>query len=212
MQKSSSEPRLFRPEALKPPRQFIAPTLPEKQALWLEIGAGVGMHALACAAANPQVQLYAIERTAEKYHKFEQRFQAQPLPNLQPIHADAVPWLVHALPPACLERVFILYPNPEPKNAAQRWLNRPFFAFLLSRIRDHGQIQLASNIPAYIQEARTQADQHWQLQVEQRLVSGEGRTHFEVKYLARGEPCSELVLIKPAAYKTPFDEYVAGRV
>ena len=47
-------------------------------------------------------------------------------PNLQTVHADALPWIVHALYPAQVEQFFILYPNPEPHNPAQRWLNMPF--------------------------------------------------------------------------------------
>jgi hypothetical protein len=34
------------------------------------------------------------------------------------IHADALPWVVHALYPAQVEQFFILYPNPEPHNPA----------------------------------------------------------------------------------------------
>ncbi|WP_217271184.1 hypothetical protein, partial [Lactobacillus helveticus] len=58
--------------------------------------------------------------------------------NLQTVHADALPWIVHALYPQQVEQFFILYPNPEPHNPAQRWVNMPFFEFLLSRLKTGG--------------------------------------------------------------------------
>ena len=72
--------------------------------MWLEIGAGTGVHALACAAQHPQVQLVAIERTADKFATFARALAAQPQPNLTALHADALPWVVHAVPPARLAR------------------------------------------------------------------------------------------------------------
>ncbi len=181
--------------------------------MWLEIGAGTGVHALACAAQHPQVQLVAIERTADKFATFARALAAQPQPNLTALHADALPWVVHAVPPARLARVFILYPNPEPHNRAQRWLNMPFFAFLLSRMQAGATQVLASNLPAYVEEAEQQAREVWQLPLSRHVITadavGGGRTRFEQKYLARGEPCSELRLIKPAGYRTPFDDWQA---
>lgn len=71
--------------------------------------------------------------------------------------------MVHALFPAQVEQFFILYPNPEPHNPAQRWLNMPFFEFLLSRLKPNGTITLASNIPEYIDEAEQQLIELWKL-------------------------------------------------
>lgn len=188
--------RTFKSEALHPPRDFVRPQLPQDKPVWLEIGAGVGMHALNCAQKNPQIELYALERTTEKFQKFFNAYQVQPSTNLHPIHADAIPWVVHALPVESVERIFILYPNPEPKNPAQRWLNMPFFGFLLECLKPEGEIILASNIPDYIREAKQRAEQVWQLQVSEHVITGTGRTHFEVKYLARSEPCAELRMKK----------------
>ena len=203
--------RLFRPDALSAPRDFVRPELPSDRAVWLEIGAGVGLHALTCARQHADINLIAIERTAEKFQKFQQSYLLDPIANLMPVHADALPWVVHALPPASITKLFILYPNPEPKNPAQRWLNMPFFAFLLSRLQANAEIVLVSNIPSYVDEAEQQARSVWQLPVTRHVVTteqvGAGRTHFEIKYLARGEPCSELRMTKPAAYVTPFDDW-----
>jgi len=199
--------RLFRPEVFKAPRDFIRPELLNRQVYALEIGAGVGLHALTFAEQHPDVHLYAIERTAEKCLKFQHTAQQQALPNLTAIHADAIPWVVHALPPACLQQVFILYPNPEPKNPAQRWFNMPFMQFLLSRMQVGATLTLASNISAYLDEAEAQIRDVWRLPYTREGVGTARRTHFEIKYMARGEPCAQIILTKPADYVTAFDEW-----
>jgi tRNA (guanine-N7-)-methyltransferase len=204
--------RQFKAAALSAPRDFVQPTF-TGQKIVLEIGAGVGLHAMDFARQNPTVQVFAIERTAEKFHKFYQSFLSEQSPNsspnsspnLYPIHADAIPWVVHALPPACLQKVFILYPNPEPKNPAQRWFNMPFMQFLISRMQPNATLILASNIPWYLDEAEHQLNDVWHLPYTRHTLTTERRTHFEMKYMARGDTCAQLCITKPIGYKTPFD-------
>jgi tRNA G46 methylase TrmB len=137
----------------------------------------------------------------------QKQHQLSNLNNLFPIHADALPWITHALYPAQVEQFFILYPNPEPHNPAQRWLNMPFFEFILSRLQFEGQITLASNIPEYIEEAEQQLKDIWKLPYEKQVIASDSaRTHFEVKYLERGELCQQLIIRKPADYTTRFDD------
>lgn len=199
--------RQFKPEKLYAPRGFIKPIVKPPQ--YLEIGAGRGKHALLFAQNNPHKHLIAIERTRNKYSDFADKAKQLSLDNLLPVHADAIPWTVHALQPKSLAGAFILYPNPEPKNASQRWLNMPFFEFLLSRLQDDAKLILATNVESYIEEAAQQAKDLWQLTPQLTEVDkGSERTHFEVKYLSRGEICWQLDLVKPKGYETRFDEWV----
>jgi tRNA G46 methylase TrmB len=174
----------------------------------VEIGAGKGKHALLFTREHPESRLIAVERTREKFLAMQKQHQLEGQPNLTPIHADALPWVVHALAPAQVQQFFILYPNPEPHNPAQRWLNMPFFEFLLSRLQVGGQITLASNIPEYIAEAEQQLQQVWKLPyVKEVVASDSARTHFEIKYLERGELCQQLLIRKPEHYTTRFDDF-----
>lgn len=196
--------RLFNVQALHAPRDFtpIANT-----PICLEIGAGKGKHAMLFCQDNPDKTLYAIERTAEKCHAFFKSAQLASLPNLHPIHADAIAWTAFAVYPKQVQKCFILYPNPEPKNKNQRFLNMPFFEMLLSKITDGGQIVLVSNIAEYIAEACQLLDEVWRLPYTLSTVpTTSARTHFEIKYLSRGELCQELVITKPVGYCTRFDE------
>ena len=198
--------RQFQAQRMQAPRDFQAIS---SQPICLEIGAGKGKHALLFTTQHPQQRLVAIERTREKFEAMQKQHQQEGQENLQPVHADALPWVVHALYPQQLEQCFILYPNPEPHNPAQRWLNMPFFEFLLSRLQPKGQIILASNIPDYIAEAEQQLQQVWQLPyIKEVIPATSARTHFEIKYLERGELCQQLVISKPETYQTRFDDFM----
>ena len=197
--------RQFQAQRMHAPRDFqsISP-----EAVCIEVGAGKGKHALLFTKTHPDTQLIAIERTREKFLAMQKQHGIEGQANLQTVHADALPWIVYALYPEQVEQFFILYPNPEPHNPAQRWVNMPFFEFLLSRLKTGGTITLASNIPAYIEEAEQQAEQLWKLPfIKEVIAQDSARTHFEIKYLERGELCQQLIITKPEAYVTRFDDF-----
>ena len=197
--------RQFQAQRMHAPREFqsISP-----EPVCVEVGAGKGKHALLFSKNNPDTQLIAIERTREKFLAMQKQHAVEGQTNLRTVHADALPWIVHALYPQQVEQFFILYPNPEPHNPAQRWVNMPFFEFMLSRLKTGGTITLASNIPAYIEEAETQVQELWKLPfVKEVIAADSARTHFEIKYLERGELCQQLIISKPERYVTRFDDF-----
>ncbi|MFV5523296.1 SAM-dependent methyltransferase [Acinetobacter variabilis] len=197
--------RQFQAQRMHAPRDFQSIS---SEPVCVEIGAGKGKHALLFTQTNPNSKLIAIERTREKFLAMQKQHALEGQPNLQTVHADALPWIVHALYPAQVEQFFILYPNPEPHNPAQRWLNMPFFEFLLSRLKTGGTITLASNIPEYIEEAEQQVQNLWKLPFVKEVIGQDSaRTHFEIKYLERGELCQQLIISKPEGYITRFDEF-----
>ncbi|ENX11414.1 hypothetical protein F897_00258 [Acinetobacter variabilis] len=197
--------RQFQAQRMHAPRDFQSIS---SEPVCVEIGAGKGKHALLFTQTNPNSKLIAIERTREKFLAMQKQHALEGQPNLQTVHADALPWIVHALYPAQVEQFFILYPNPEPHNPAQRWLNMPFFEFLLSRLKTGGMITLASNIPEYIEEAEQQVQNLWKLPFVKEVIGQDSaRTHFEIKYLERGELCQQLIISKPEGYTTRFDEF-----
>ncbi|MGP5209752.1 SAM-dependent methyltransferase [Psychrobacter alimentarius] len=204
--------RAFQPEKLSPPRNFIIPNIitdnKDNLPLLLEIGAGKGKHALSFVSKNPNKHLIAIERTRNKFDAFAKLADLQNTSNLNAIHADAIAWIVHAIAPSSVAKIFILYPNPEQHNPNQQWLNMPFFEFLLSRLQDDGEVVLVTNIESYMDNAEQRATEVWCLpNTRYQVPIDSQRTHFEVKYLARGETCWELSIHKPQGYKTRFDDW-----
>ena len=207
---SHQQKRAFQPHQLSAPRDFSMPSvlLNSELPLVLEIGAGKGKHALSFAQQNPDKHLIAIERTRNKFEAFAKLAGQQNSSNLTPIHADAIAWIVHAIAPSSIDSIYILYPNPEQHNPNQQWLNMPFFEFLLSRLQEGGEIVLATNIEAYMNNAEQQVCEVWCLpNTRSQIASSSQRTHFEVKYLARQETCWQLIMRKPKGYQTRFDDW-----
>ena len=210
---SHNQPRAFQPEKLSKPRDFAIPSALKDvsvhgQPLILEIGAGKGKHALLFADQHPHQQMIAIERTRNKFEAFAKEMQAQALSNLTAVHADAIAWIVQAVVPNSIAKIYLLYPNPEQHNPNQQWLNMPFFEFLLSRLQTGGEIILATNIEKYIDNAEQKAKALWCLPTIRQLVATDSRrTHFEIKYLARKEKCWQITMTKPEGYQTRFDEW-----
>jgi tRNA G46 methylase TrmB len=182
----------------------------------LEIGCGVGWHPIWYATENPQRRLIAIEHTRAKFASFAQRLRSHQQPqtlasgltNLQAVHADAIRWVSHFVRPESVDRCWILYPNPEPKAVNKRWMRSPFMHQLLKVLKPGGEIHIATNDQSYISEAIEWAEKAWSLEVFLRTSFDQTtfkspRTHFEKKYLLRGETCFEAGFRKLAEPPTP---------
>lgn len=173
------------------------------RAVDLEIGAGVGRFAIQRAQRYPDRALIAIEKTSERFGKFQRRILNHPgLTNLIAVHSEAASVITHFVPEQSLDSIFILYPNPYPKAKHRnlRWHNRAFMGFLLARLKPRGTVTVATNDEDYYLEALEMFGNAWHLDLveNRRILSTEPpRTHFEKKYLDRGEDCRNLVFKKP---------------
>ncbi len=177
-------------------------TLHPYQKLVVEIGCGVGLHPLQYALNHPDHFMIAFEHTREKFEKFERRIQNHKhLPNLMAIHGNAISWICHGIKNASLDAVYLLYPNPNPKpsDLNKRWHAMPFMSEILRVLKDQGELIIATNEKVYALEALEWMTNEWKCQlIEQRELSMDltpewkARTHFEKKYLARGETCFNL--------------------
>ena len=198
------KPRPFRIERVPVPTNGIDFVYPQ-QPLDVEIGCGVGLHPIQYAKAHPDRYLVAIEQTRDKFEKFQRRFANHHLPNLLPVHANAISWISHGLCDHTVDNFFFLYPNPNPKNndLNKRWYAMPFMAKIIACLRLHGCIHLATNTEFYAIEAKANFEQVWHLETLrfERMQAGEivPRTHFEKKYLARGQTCFDMVFRKVVA-------------
>ena len=192
--------RKFNPTQLKPPRiqkyDQVLSLFSDYSIHHLEIGSGVGWHPIQEAKNHPEVALVAVERTLEKYQSFEGRLAKHELRNLLPIHSDIVPWLWHLPCEVKFDKIWILYPNPEPQNKNQRWINSPFFSHILERLKPQGEIEMATNIEEYAKEIVDVGQSEWGVSFKLSEHTGAPRTHFEKKYLLRGEKCWSLVFKK----------------
>jgi tRNA (guanine-N7-)-methyltransferase len=126
-------------------------------ALWLEVGFGGGEHAIAQARAHPEAALIACEVFENGICSLlsalvpEGREAEAPLPaNLRLWTADAR-LLLRGLPDECLDRLFLMFPDPWPKaRHARRRFVHPAMLPLLARVMKPGaEWRVASDDPTY---------------------------------------------------------------
>jgi tRNA G46 methylase TrmB len=187
--------RSFQPEKVPRPPEFAPFTLDPARPLDVEIGCGVGLHPIRYARAHPERDLIAFERTSEKFEKFSGRLKTHPpLPNLRPVHGDAIAWITHGLKPQSVDQYFLLYPNPYPKEGQRnlRFHEMPFFTQIKATLKPGGMFTMATNERFYAEESKARMLGTWGFTLVSEEVLGADfvpRTHFEKKYLARGLPC-----------------------
>ena len=182
--------REFRP--LKVPNPGLPPlgSFGSVRPLDLEIGCGVGFHPIRYAQTHPDRDLVAIEHTAIKFEKFKRRLENHPqIQNVLPVHGNAISWVTHQARPELFERVFLLYPNPN-----HFWYKHPFMHQLVLVMKKGGLFELRTNLKDYADEAIEYLSEAFNLTLEQNITLTLQETnapvsHFEKKYLERGEPC-----------------------
>ncbi len=148
-------PRLaFRAEQAAAP---LAAFGPGARALWLEVGFGGGEHALAQAAAHSEVGLIACEVYENGICSLLSRLvpeggeaDATLPPNLR-VWADDGRALLRRLPDACLERLFLLFPDPWPKvrHAKRRFVHPAVLPGLARVLKPGAEWRVATDDPTY---------------------------------------------------------------
>ena len=129
---------------------------PERLAL--EIGFGGGEHALAQVAADPRLGLLACEVFTAGLCSLLSRLVGEhddeattPLPGNLRVWDDDARMLLRVLPPACLDAVFLMFPDPWPKaRHAKRRFVHPAQVPLVARVlKPGGAWRVASDDPTY---------------------------------------------------------------
>lgn len=195
------------PRAVDPSRWFLEHLGQSDRTVEIEIGCGVGLHAIRRAAEHPEILLYAIEHTHARFGKLQGRIKNhESLPGLVPVHANAIGWITHFVPPASVDRYWLLYPNPYPlrKQMNQRWHAMPFAQRLVETLKPGGELVLATNERFYADEAEAAWPLSWGLELtKKREITGKDiqsgfrpRTHFEKKYLGLGQTCYDFTFSK----------------
>jgi len=135
----------------------LAAFAPPPAELWLEVGAGGGEHALAQAAAHPEAGLIACEVYVNGLCSALSRLVPEggeataPLPgNLRFWDGDAR-GLIRALPNACLDRLFLLFPDPWPKarHAKRRFVHPAALPELARVLKPGAEWRVATDDPTH---------------------------------------------------------------
>lgn len=117
----------------------------------LEIGPGTGDFLFHLATENTQDKILAVEIGKTRFARIKERLTRRGITNVTLVHADARAVLRTDLKDATFNNIYILFPDPWPKNrhAPNRLLSQDFLAILLQRLNDRGKLMLATDVEEY---------------------------------------------------------------
>jgi len=119
-------------------------------AIWLEIGFGSGEHLAWQAERNPNVGFLGAEYFVNGVAALLRQIQDRGLDNVRLLQGDARA-LLDALPAACLQRVFVLFPDPWPKarHHKRRIIQGASLTRLATLMSDGAELRVATDDPSY---------------------------------------------------------------
>lgn len=125
----------------------------DAQPLWLEVGFGGGEHLVHQAALNPAVSIVGCEPYINGVAMLLGKIRDAGVDNLR-IHPGDVRDLLEVLPDACIDRAFLLYPDPWPKTRHhRRRFVTPEHLNPLARVLAPGALfRVATDIPDYVRQ------------------------------------------------------------
>ncbi len=164
--------------------------------LVLEIGFGMGEATALMAAAEPGLDLLAVDVHPAGVASLLRRIEANDLTNVRVIEGDAL-GVLRALPVGALREVRIFFPDPWPKpRHAKRRLLRPTFATLVaSRLAPAGLLHLATDQEHYVEHTRD-ALTGWQVR-EIARPDRRPMTGYEQRAARAGRRTWDLICVPP---------------
>ena len=125
--------------------------------LWLEIGFGGGEHAIALVAENPDVTLIACEVFENGICSLLSHLvpdgdpATAPLPPNLRVWDDDARMLMRGLPDGCVDRLFLMFPDPWPKSRHEkrRFVHPAMLPEVARVLRPGGEWRIASDDPTY---------------------------------------------------------------
>lgn len=122
--------------------------------LWLEVGFGGGEHLVHMAQRDPGIAIVGCEPFVNGIAMLLGKVRAAGLDNLA-IHPGDVRDLFEVLPDGIVQRAFLNYPDPWPKNRHhRRRFVTPGYLAALARVMAAGaEFRIATDIPDYVRQA-----------------------------------------------------------
>ncbi len=143
---------------------------PEPTAVIFEIGCGHGHFLAALAAENPATNYLGVDVVKKRIERAQRKRRRMNLANLAFLHADATQTLAALPARARLAGIFVLFPDPWPKNRhfARRVLQPAMLDALAERAQSGAWLALRTDHAGYWDWARAQIEKHpaWKLAPE----------------------------------------------
>ncbi len=182
----------------------------------MEIGTGKGRFLLFQAETRPSVNFLGIEWSLKYLRVARERAERRGLANVRLYRADARHVLADLLPDGSIARVHVYCPDPWPKKRhRKRRLFNPATAAHLGRVlAAGGYLHLSTDVREYFEEIQALIPAHGGL-VEAAdphfPVGGEGRTSYEIKYLALARAIHRATYARTAGPRPPEPPFRESR-
>jgi tRNA (guanine-N7-)-methyltransferase len=169
--------------------------------LWLEVGFGSGEHALAQIAQHKGIGLIACEVFDNGICSLLSQLVPEGGEATAPLPANLRLWtedartLLRLLPDGCLDRLFLLFPDPWPKarHAKRRFVHPALLPLLARLLRSGAEWRVASDDPTYqAWVSEVMAEQTWfdAMPPARQRPADWPSTRYEAKALREGRrPC-----------------------
>ncbi|PTX54264.1 tRNA (guanine-N(7)-)-methyltransferase [Litoreibacter ponti] len=127
--------------------------LTQGRPLWLEVGFGAGEHIVHQAQANPDTLFIGCEPYINGTAALLGKIRRQGVENIL-VHPGDARDLFDVLPPACLDRAFLLYPDPWPKarHHRRRFVTEEHLGPLAKKMKPGTTFRVATDIEDYVRQ------------------------------------------------------------
>jgi tRNA (guanine-N7-)-methyltransferase len=165
--------------------------------LVLEIGFGMGEATAAMAAAQPDLHVLAVDVHTPGHGNLLKLVETAGLTNVRVAAGDARVLLTEMLPSGSVSAVRVFFPDPWPKarHAKRRLVSRDFADLVADRLVDGGHLHVATDVPAYAEQARAVLGSHRDLRLTA-SVPWRARTRFERRGVAAGRPAHDVAAVR----------------
>lgn len=139
-----------------PDRNRIDPSVLFRDArpIWLEVGFGGGEHMVHLAARYPEIGIIGCEPFINGVAMLIGKIRRAGVDNVTVYPGDARD-VLDVLPPACIERAFLMYPDPWPKTRhhRRRFVTPEHLIPLAHALRPGAQFRIATDIADYVRQS-----------------------------------------------------------
>ena len=154
----------------------------------LEIGFGGGEHLAHQAGLHPHTEHIGAEPFLNGVAKLLAQIEARGLSNIR-IHDGDARYLLEALPDACLDRVFLLYPDPWPKarHNKRRFVSSETLRHIHRLLKRGGTFLFASDIADYVEWTERHVAEHGGFRISERDRHTPPEGWVETRYEAKAK-------------------------
>jgi tRNA (guanine-N7-)-methyltransferase len=130
-------------------------------AVELDLGCGKGRFTLDLAERFPQALVLGSDVMLGRLRKVQRKVERRNLTNVELLRANSRDLIGYTLPPACIDRIHLLCPDPWPKDKhrAKRLVTTDFLARMSRVLKPDGVLHLATDHGPYFDDWKRMIDE-----------------------------------------------------